>query len=86
VITLIKANRGTAWEAALKGSGGILASNTATSNSPSKTIDAFSMEQVKKDLLLERFKEENPGFDFSGADFNGSVPDARSFMGGVQYK
>jgi len=86
VITLIKANRGTAWEAALKGSGGILAANTATANSPSKTIDAFSMEQVKKDLLLERFKEENPGFDFSGADFNGSVPDARSFMGGVQYK
>lgn len=28
---------------------------------------------------------QNPGFDFSGADFNGQVPDARSFMGGVKY-
>ena len=28
---------------------------------------------------------EGPGFDFSGADFNGMVPDARSFMGGVKY-
>lgn len=28
---------------------------------------------------------QNPGFDFSGAEFNGQVPDARSFMGGVKY-
>ena len=28
---------------------------------------------------------QNPGFDFSGAEFNGEVPDARSFMGGVKY-
>jgi hypothetical protein len=28
---------------------------------------------------------QHPGFDFSGADFNGQVPDARSFMGGVKH-
>lgn len=31
------------------------------------------------------FLTQNPGFDFSGAEFNGQVPDARSFMGGVKY-
>jgi hypothetical protein len=35
--------------------------------------------------MLERFTEENPGFDFSNAEFNGNVPDARNFMGGVKY-
>ena len=35
--------------------------------------------------MLERFGEENPGFDFRGAEFNGNVPDARNFMGGVKY-
>lgn len=28
---------------------------------------------------------QHPGFDFSGASFNGSVPDPKSFMGGVGY-
>jgi len=36
-------------------------------------------------LMLERFTAENPGFDFSNAEFNGTVPDARQFMGGVKY-
>lgn len=31
------------------------------------------------------FALQNPGFDFSGAEFNGQVPDARTFMGGVKY-
>ena len=39
----------------------------------------------KKKLLLERFGSENPGFDFSGADVNGMVPDAKTFMGGMKY-
>jgi hypothetical protein len=38
--------------------------------------------QVQKRILLERFQEENPGFDFSGAEVNGTVPDPRTFMGG----
>ena len=87
VITLTKANRGTAWEGALKGNPNAAAATSATtaSSASSNTMDAISVEQVKKDLLLEKFQEENPGFDFRGADFNGSVPDARKFMGGVQY-
>lgn len=28
---------------------------------------------------------QHPGFDFSSAEFNGQVPDARSFMGGVKH-
>lgn len=28
---------------------------------------------------------QNPGFDFSGAEFNGAVPDPKTFMGGVGY-
>lgn len=35
--------------------------------------------------MLERFQEEHPGFDFSDADFNGKVPEAREFMGGIKY-
>jgi hypothetical protein len=28
---------------------------------------------------------QHPGFDFSGAEFNGQVPAAKDFMGGVKY-
>jgi hypothetical protein len=31
------------------------------------------------------FLFQNPGFDFSGAEFSGSAPDPRKFMGGVKY-
>ena len=48
-------------------------------------LDPFTQNEVQKNILLERFQEENPGFDFSGADVNGMVPDARNFMGGVKY-
>lgn len=48
-------------------------------------MDAITNEEVKKQLMLERFQEENPGFDFSNAEFNGSVPDPQTFMGGVKY-
>lgn len=47
-------------------------------------MDDFTKEEVKKSLMRERFQEEHPGFDFSGADFNGTVPEAREFMGGVK--
>jgi hypothetical protein len=74
-IYLIKAHRGELWEAALRG-------NQAASS----TLDPMAKEQVKKDMMLERFQEENPGMDFRGAEFNGSVPDARTFMDGVKYR
>ncbi len=42
-------------------------------------------QEVRKNILLERFQQENPGFDFSDAKMNGNVPDPRNFMGGVKY-
>ena len=51
-----------------------------------QALDPITQEEVKKNILLERFQEENPGFDFSQAKMNGQVPDAREFMGGVSYK
>ena len=90
VVVLTKANRGLIWDAALKGNPNAVGATNKEIGSNRDvapiTIDPVSKEQVKKDLLLQRFQEENPGFDFSGADFNGSVPDARKFMGGVKYQ
>ena len=65
-------NKAEAWSAALRGRGGA-------------EVDALTQEEVKKQLMKERFQEEHPGFDFSGADFNGEVPAARDFMGGIKH-
>ena len=70
VVLLAKMRKGETWGSVLKG------------HAP---VDPFTREEVKKNMMLERFQQENPGFDFSGADFNGAVPDAREFMGGVKY-
>ena len=48
-------------------------------------LDPIMQEEVKKNILLERFQQENPGFDFSEAQMNGRVPNAREFMGGLKY-
>ena len=48
-------------------------------------MDPLTQQEVQKSILLERFQEENPGFDFSGAEVNGMVPNPRDFMGGVKY-
>jgi hypothetical protein len=69
-INLQKMRKGEMWESALKGHG---------------ELDPLTKEEDKKKLMLERFTEENPGFDFSNAEFNGQIPDARKFMGGVKY-
>ena len=42
-------------------------------------------EEDRRRLMLQRFQEENPGFDFSQAEFNGAVPDASTFMGGQRH-
>ena len=34
----------------------------------------------RKRLMLERFQEEHPGFDFRGAEFTGNVPDPKTFL------
>jgi hypothetical protein len=49
-------------------------------------VDPITREKMKEKLMLERFQEENPGFDFRDATFNGEAPNPRSFMGGIGYK
>lgn len=67
--TLTKAKKAETWPSVFKGHG---------------ELDEASKMEVQKRLLLERFQEEHPGFDFSGAEINGMVPDPRDFMGGVK--
>ncbi|CAD7959959.1 unnamed protein product [Amoebophrya sp. A25] len=42
-------------------------------------LDAYTEQEVQKKLMLERFGEEHPGFDFSGAEFSGQAPDPRAY-------
>jgi hypothetical protein len=49
-------------------------------------LDPLAAQADQSRILLERFGEEHPGFDFSGATVNGTVPDPRTFMDGVKYK
>lgn len=80
VVNLQKMYKAQAWSCALVGANSHGGASTATGQ-----LDAVSQEEVKKQMMRERFQEEHPGFDFSDADFNGQVPDAREFMGGVRY-
>ena len=41
---------------------------------------AAERQDDQRRLMLERFQAEHPGFDFSGAQFSGAVPDPRTFM------
>ncbi|KAL6066886.1 NudC domain-containing protein 2 [Balamuthia mandrillaris] len=44
-------------------------------------LDPFTADQMEKKMLLERFQGEHPGFDFSGAEFSGQLPqDPKNFM------
>jgi len=70
-INVQKMKKASTWDAALKGHG---------------ELDPLAKTEVQKKITLERFQEEHPGFDFSGAEFNGAPPDPRDFMGGVSYK
>jgi hypothetical protein len=49
------------------------------------TLNPIEIENVKKQMTLQRFGEEHAGFDFSGAEFSGTAPDPREFMGGLKY-
>eukprot|EP00238_Polyblepharides_amylifera_P007353 CAMPEP_0196585588 /NCGR_PEP_ID=MMETSP1081-20130531/51248_1 /TAXON_ID=36882 /ORGANISM="Pyramimonas amylifera, Strain CCMP720" /LENGTH=126 /DNA_ID=CAMNT_0041907187 /DNA_START=275 /DNA_END=655 /DNA_ORIENTATION=- len=69
-LTLAKMEKGQMWRGVLEG----------------HDTDPVSADKDQKRLMLERFQEENPGFDFSGAEFNGACPDPRMFMGGISYK
>lgn len=48
-------------------------------------INPMLEQELKQQLLRERFQEENPGMDFRDASFNGSAPDPRTYMGGIGY-
>ncbi len=39
--------------------------------------------QLRQQMLMDRFQRENPGFDFSRAQFSGSAPDPTEFLGGI---
>ncbi|DBA04815.1 TPA: hypothetical protein N0F65_004452 [Lagenidium giganteum] len=69
-INLQKMKKGLTWSSVFVGHG---------------ELDPLAQEATRKQMMLERFQEENPGFDFSNAEFNGSAPDPRTFMGGVKY-
>lgn len=69
-IQLQKVHKGRAW-------GGVFVGHEA--------LNPMAGQDETQRLMLERFQEENPGFDFSGASFNGQAPDPSTFMGGVKY-
>ncbi|SCQ16257.1 CS domain protein, putative [Plasmodium ovale] len=69
-ILLTKVKKAEVWNSVFKGH---------------KNLNAIDEDNAKKKILLERFQQEYPNFDFSSAAFNGQVPDARTFMGGVKY-
>ncbi|KAG7019138.1 NudC domain-containing protein 2 [Cucurbita argyrosperma subsp. argyrosperma] len=68
-ITLQKRDKGQTWASPIQGQG---------------QLDPYTTDLEQKRLMLQRFQEENPGFDFSQAQFSGNCPDPRSFMGGIR--
>lgn len=69
-VNLQKLQKGETWSKCLSGQ---------------SEMDEITKTNMKKDMMKERFQEENPGFDFSNAEFNGMIPDPQKFMGGVKY-
>ncbi|KAG6490274.1 hypothetical protein ZIOFF_051563 [Zingiber officinale] len=67
-VTLQKRDKGKTWSSPILGQG---------------LLDPYAADLEQKRLMLQRFQEENPGFDFSQAQFSGTCPDPRSFMGGI---
>ncbi|XP_065044748.1 uncharacterized protein LOC135676938 [Musa acuminata AAA Group] len=68
-VTLQKRDKGQTWSSPILGQG---------------ALDPYSADLEQKRLMLQRFQEENPGFDFSQAQFTGTCPDPRTFMGGAR--
>ncbi|KAK6929465.1 CS domain [Dillenia turbinata] len=68
-ITLQKREKGQTWSSPIMGQG---------------QLDPYAADLEQKRLMLQRFQEENPGFDFSQAQFSGYCPDPRTFMGGIR--
>ncbi|EAZ51301.1 hypothetical protein, partial [Cryptosporidium parvum Iowa II] len=70
IVQLSKMRKGSVWNS-------VIASNE-------NSLNSIDIENMKKQMMLERFQRENPGFDFSNAEFNGNIPDPRNFMGGLR--
>ena len=90
-IYLQKVAKGLVWEAPLRGhnnTGSISSTSSASSDrNHNNCLDPIALQDVQKSLLLERWQEENPGMDFRDATFNGgSIPDPRTYMGGIGYQ
>mmetsp|Transcript_10110 Transcript_10110/g.17604 ORF Transcript_10110/g.17604 Transcript_10110/m.17604 type:complete len:157 (+) Transcript_10110:60-530(+) len=64
MVTLSKAQPGEPWPSVIQG----------------QELDPATQQAETKRLMLERFQNEHPGFDFSGATFNGQAPNPRTFM------
>src|SRR3989338_4863691 len=58
-IVLVKAKHHESWKSVLEGK---------------DEVDLFTQEEMNKKMMLEKFQAEHPGFDFSGAEFTGQVP------------
>ncbi|MCD9643880.1 hypothetical protein HAX54_031764 [Datura stramonium] len=67
-VTLQKRDKGQTWSSPIRDQG---------------QLDPYASDLEQKRLMLQRFQEENPGFDFSQAQFSGNCPDPRTFMGGI---
>ncbi|PKI31860.1 nudC domain-containing protein 2 [Punica granatum] len=68
-VFLQKRDKGQTWSSPVVGQG---------------QLDPYTSDLEQKRLMLQRFQEENPGFDFSQAQFSGNCPDPRTFMGGIR--
>lgn len=73
VLSLHKANKAVIWDCV------VVTSDTCA------RLDFASKQQVQQELLMERYNEDCPGFDFTDATVNGAIPDPRTFMDGVKY-
>ena len=71
-VILAKVFKGETWESALLG------------KDKKEIADPYAKSMMQKEMILERFQEENPGFDFRDAEFNSSIADPRTYMGGVK--
>lgn len=43
-------------------------------------LNPMEQENVKKQIMLERFQTEHSGFNFADAEFTGQVPDPKTFL------
>ncbi|XP_042011775.1 nudC domain-containing protein 2-like [Salvia splendens] len=68
-ITLQKRDKGQTWSSPIMGQA---------------QLDPYNADLEQRRLMLQRFQEENPGFDFSQAQFSGNCPDPMTFMGGIR--